>query len=70
MFDENFYSYKLIFWNDIYNSHDTFWFLTKNALKQKRQKRHLIKCISANQTVSGWTFIKIGRAHVWTPVTL
>lgn len=57
VFDENFYSYKLIFWKDIYNSTDTFWSLTKNALKAKRQKRFLVKCISANQTVSGWTFI-------------
>jgi len=23
----------------------------------KRQKRFLVKCISANQTVAGWTFI-------------
>jgi len=38
IFDENFYSYKLIFWKDIYNSTDTFWSLTKNALKLKRQK--------------------------------
>ena len=57
LFDENSYSYKLIFWKDIYNCNDTFWFLTKNAMKQKRQKRFLIKCISHNQTVAGWTFI-------------
>ena len=57
IFDESFYSYKLIFWKDIYNSTDTFWSLTKNALKLKRQKRFLVKCISANQTVAGWTFI-------------
>ena len=57
LFDENSYSYKLIFWKDIYNCNDTLWFLTKNAMKQKRQKRFLIKCISHNQTVAGWTFI-------------
>lgn len=57
LLDETFYSYKLIFWKDMYNSTDTFWSLTKNALKQKRQKRFLVKCISANQTVAGWTFI-------------
>ena len=57
VFDENFYSYKLIFWKDLYNSTDTFWSLTKNAVKMKRQKRFLVKCISANQTVAGWTFI-------------
>jgi len=57
LFDDASYSYKLIFWKDIYNCNDTFWFLTKNALKQKRQKRFLIKCIGHNQTVAGWTFI-------------
>lgn len=57
LFDENSYSYKLVFWKDIYNCSDTLWFLTRNALKQKRQKRFLIKCISHNQTVAGWTFI-------------
>ncbi len=51
------YSYKLLFWNDIYNSSNSLWFLTKNAIKQKRQKRFLVKCISHHQTVAGWTFI-------------
>ncbi len=53
----NSYSYKLVFWKDVYNCSDTLWFLTKNAMKQKRQKRFLVKCISHNQTVAGWTFI-------------
>ena len=57
LFDENSYSYKLIFWKDIYNSNNTLWFLTKNASKFKRQKRFLVKCISSNQTVAGWTLI-------------
>lgn len=57
IFDEASYSYKLVFWKDVYNCTDTLWFLTKNALKQKRQKRFLVKCISHNQTVAGWTFI-------------
>ena len=57
LFDEKSYSYKLVFWKDIYNSNDTLWFLTKNSPKFKRQKRFLVKCISSNQTVAGWTFI-------------
>lgn len=57
LFDEDYYSYKLVFWKDLYNSSDTFWSLAKNAIKQKRQKRFLVKCIGANQTVAGWTFI-------------
>ena len=57
VFDENYYSYKLVFWKDFYNSNDTLWSLTKNAVKFKRQKRFLVKCIGQNQTVAGWTFI-------------
>ena len=57
VFDENYYSYKLVFWKDFYNSSDTLWSLTKNAVKFKRQKRFLVKCIGQNQTVAGWTFI-------------
>ena len=55
--DDKNYSYKILFWKDLYNSVDNFWFLTKNALKTKRQKRFLVKCVGQNQTVAGWTFI-------------
>lgn len=55
--ESNDYSYKLLFWKDFYNSTQTFWSLAKNAIKQKKQKRFVVKCISANQTVAGWTFI-------------
>ncbi len=51
------HSYKLIFWKDFYNSPDSLWSLTKNAVTLKRQKRFLVKCIGASQTVAGWTFI-------------
>ncbi len=51
------YSYKMIFWRDMYNSNNTFWFLAKNAITRKRQKRFLVKCIGHNQTTAGWTFI-------------
>ena len=57
IFDEKAYSYKLIFWKDAYNSTDTLWSFTKNGYKIKRQKRFLVKCISHNQTVAGWTLI-------------
>ena len=55
--DDKSYSYKLIFWKDLYNSTENFWSLTKNAFKLKRQKRFLVKCVGSNQTVAGWTFI-------------
>lgn len=51
------HSYKLIFWKDFYNSPDSLWSLTKNAVSLKRQKRFLVKCVGASQTVAGWTFI-------------
>lgn len=50
-------SHKIILWRDLYNSNNTFWSLVKNALTWKRQKRFLIKCSNAPQTVAGWTFI-------------
>ena len=55
--DTGSYTYKLIFWDDIYNSADTLWAFTKNAQQAKRQKRYLVKCFGHNQTVAGWTFI-------------
>jgi len=50
-------TYKVTFWDDLHNSTDSLWAYTKNAQKTKRQKRYLVKCISHNQTVAGWTFI-------------
>ena len=55
--DTKSYTYKLIFWDDIHNAVDTLWAFTKGAQTPKRQKRFLVKCISHNQTVAGWTFI-------------
>lgn len=57
IFDPKMYSYKLVFWKDLYNSPDSLWSLTKNAVQQKRQKRFLLKCIDSSQTVAGWTLI-------------
>ncbi len=57
IFDNDTYSYKLIFWKDLYNSPDSLWSLAKNAISQKRQKRFLVKCTNSSQTVAGWTFI-------------
>lgn len=51
------FSWKLFFWKYIYLIPDSFWFLVTNAKYLKRQKRHVVKCASATQTVSGWTFI-------------
>ena len=50
-------SWKLFFWKYVYNLPMSFWFLVYNAKYLKRQKRHIVKCPSATQTVAGWTFI-------------
>ena len=50
-------SWKLFLWKYIYLMPDSFWFLIYNAKSLKRQKRHIVKCASASQTVAGWTFI-------------
>lgn len=53
----NYISYKLINWDNIFNNITSFWILTKNSYKEKRRKRFIVKCANATQTVSGWTFI-------------
>ena len=50
-------SWKLLFWRYIYILPESFWFLVYNAKTVKRQKRHIVKCANATQTVAGWTFI-------------
>lgn len=50
-------SWKLFFWKYIYMIPDSFWFLVTNSKYLKRQKRHIVKCSNAAQTVAGWTFI-------------
>lgn len=50
-------SWKLFFWKYIYLMPESFWSLVYNAKEIKRQKRHVVRCPSATQTVSGWTFI-------------
>lgn len=50
-------SWKIFLWKYIYLMPDSFWFLVYNAKTLKRQKRHIVKCASASQTVAGWTFI-------------
>ena len=50
-------SWKLYIWKTINLIPDAFYFLVTNAKKIKRQKRHIVKCSSATQTVAGWTFI-------------
>lgn len=50
-------SWKLVLWRYVYMFPEAFWFLVTNAKRFKPKKRHVVKCTSATQTVSGWTFI-------------
>ena len=50
-------SWKLFLWKYVYYLPNSFWFLVYNSKNIKRQKRHIVKCENAVQTVSGWTFI-------------
>lgn len=50
-------SWKIFLWRYIYTLPESFWFLVYNAKLMKRQKRHVVKCSNATQTVAGWTFI-------------
>lgn len=49
--------WKLYLWKTINLIPDAFYFLVTNAKRVKRQKRFIVKCASATQTVAGWTFI-------------
>lgn len=49
--------WKLYLWHYVNIIPDAFYFLITNSKKIKRQKRYVVKCSSANQTVAGWTFI-------------
>ena len=50
-------SWKMYLWKYIYDLPTSFWFLAYNAKNTKVQKRHIVKCPNATQTVAGWTFI-------------
>lgn len=54
---DNVLAWKLYLWDYIHIIPDSFAFLVLNAKKIKRQKRFVVKCASASQTVAGWTFI-------------
>ncbi len=49
--------WKMYFWKTVNLVPDAFYFLITNAKKIKRQKRYVVKCSSATQTVAGWAFI-------------
>lgn len=48
---------KMLFWKNIKNFPENFWYLGARASKLRRKKRFVAKCSSPTQTVAGWTFI-------------
>lgn len=48
---------KMLFWKNIRNFPENFWYLGARASKLRRKKRFVAKCSSPTQTVAGWTFI-------------
>lgn len=48
---------KLLFWKNVSNFPENFWYLAYRTSKLRRQKRFVSKCSSPTQTVAGWTFI-------------
>jgi len=55
--DSYFSPLKLIFWRNIKNFPENFWYLGARVSKLRRRKRFVAKCSSPTQTVAGWTFI-------------
>ena len=48
---------KLLFWKNVKNLPENFWYLGSHVSKLRRKKRFVAKCSSPTQTVAGWTFI-------------
>ena len=48
---------KLLFWNNIINYPESFWYAASRVLKARRKKVYFTKCSNRTLTTSGWTFI-------------
>ena len=55
--DSVFVPLKLLFWKNVKNLPENFWYLGAKASKLRRKKRFVAKCSSPTQTVAGWTFV-------------
>jgi heme/copper-type cytochrome/quinol oxidase subunit 1 len=48
---------KLLFWKDIVNYPESFWYVVSRINKVRRKKVYFTKCSNRTLTTAGWTFI-------------
>ena len=48
---------NLLFWKNIVNYPESFWYLASRATKTRRKKIYFTKCSNRTLTTAGWTFI-------------
>lgn len=48
---------KLLFWKDIVNYPESFWYAVSRVDKVRRKKLYFTKCSNRTLTTAGWTFI-------------
>ena len=48
---------KLLFWKDIINYPESFWYVVSRINKVRRKKVYFTKCSNRTLTTAGWTFI-------------
>ena len=59
---KNFESYsfiplKLLYWTNIIDYPESFWYAASRVVKSRRKKVYIAKCSNSTLTVAGWTFI-------------
>ena len=48
---------KLIFWKDIVNYPESFWYVASRVFRSRRKKVYFTKCSNRTLVTAGWTFI-------------
>lgn len=48
---------KLLFWKDVVNYPESFWYVVSRINKVRRKKVYFTKCSNRTLTTAGWTFI-------------
>ena len=55
--DYSFIPYKLLFWQNLINYPESFWFAASKVVKARRKKVYFTKCSNPTLVTAGWTFI-------------
>lgn len=48
---------KLLYWNNIVNYPESFWYAASRVVKSRRRKVYFSKCSNRTLTCAGWTFV-------------